>query len=119
MLLEHKQNKAVISIAVKEMTNFDRYGNVKIRNGIVSSFEEKRFIETGFINGGIYLINKLLLKSFPEEDKFSFEQGFMEKSVSKLNIHAFQSDGYFIDIGIPEDYEKAQNELLDTGKPEN
>ena len=45
-------------------------------------------------------------------EKFSFEKDILEANVSKLPFYAFQSDGYFIDIGIPEDYKKAQADFI-------
>jgi D-glycero-alpha-D-manno-heptose 1-phosphate guanylyltransferase len=46
-----------------------------------------------------------------EQHKFSFEKDILEKKVNALSFYALASDGYFIDIGIPSDYQKAQSEL--------
>ena len=43
--------------------------------------------------------------------KFSFEKSILMEKVNQLQIYAFPSGNYFIDIGIPEDYERAQTEL--------
>lgn len=108
----YSKNKCDIAIGIKHMTNFDRYGSVVLENNKVSRFEEKKFVESGFINGGVYYIDRNLFHKYPcEEDKFSFEQEFIEKNINNLNIEAYISNNYFIDIGIPEDYKKAQNEL--------
>ena len=56
-------------------------------------------------------MNQTCLKLMPEEEKFSFENAFMEKYVECIPLGAFVSDGYFIDIGIPEDYKKAIQQL--------
>lgn len=99
---------AQLSIAVKPMQNFDRYGTVSFdSSSIITGFEEKQYKESGFINGGIYLIRKDLLDEYPAV--FSFEREVMEIRVAELNMTAFICDGYFIDIGIPEDYFKAQD----------
>lgn len=114
MLQIHNQCKSDITIALKEMTNFDRYGSVKINNSHqVISFEEKMFIEKGYINGGIYLLNKTVFDQFQLNQNFSFES-FLEKNVLDLNISAsIEADSYFIDIGIPEDYKKANKDFKD------
>jgi len=77
----------------------------------ITAFEEKQFREKGLINGGIYLLNKAAedLKDFPEQ--FSFEKDFLEKEAGKATLKGYSRNDYFIDIGIPEDYEKAQREL--------
>ena len=35
----------------------------------------------------------------------------MEKEYANTTIYGFIQDNYFIDIGIPEDYQRAQDEL--------
>jgi D-glycero-alpha-D-manno-heptose 1-phosphate guanylyltransferase len=91
------------------MSNFDRYGIV-VRDELdrVESFEEKRFTENGFINGGAYLIQKELFDKIEVDQKFSFEKDVLEKYVRSLIFFGKEFDGYFIDIGIPEDYNRAQ-----------
>lgn len=59
----------------------------------------------------MYLIPRNLLEHSELPEKFSFESGFLAQKVRKLRPQAFFADGYFIDIGIPADYERAQLEL--------
>jgi len=108
----HTKNKAAATLALKSMHNFDRYGVVNTNaQGIITSFEEKKFRERGMINGGIYMLNKeaFLGKQLPE--KFSFEKEYLERFAGEKKFYGFESTGYFIDIGIPEDYSRAQEEL--------
>lgn len=108
-LKEMKLEKSKICIALKQMQNFDRYGNVKIdKQGFVVSFEEKVFKEQGLINGGIYLIKKDIFDGFKLEKKFSFEE-FLQENYKTLRIETKVFNHYFIDIGIPEDYERFVN----------
>lgn len=100
----HIETKADISLATKVMQDFDRYGTVKTEAGRVIAFEEKQYQVEGFINGGIYIIKKAIFDSFQLETKFSFESDFLENKLEQLIVTAFKSEGYFIDIGIPEDY---------------
>ncbi|AJC90218.1 nucleotidyltransferase family protein [Campylobacter subantarcticus] len=99
-------NDSKICIALKQMQNFDRYGTVNVnKQGIVTSFEEKVFKKQGLINGGIYLLKKDVFDEFDLEKKFSFEE-FLQSKCNALKIQTQIFDDYFIDIGIPEDYEK-------------
>jgi D-glycero-alpha-D-manno-heptose 1-phosphate guanylyltransferase len=108
----HLEHNADCTLCLKPMNNFERYGVVEINNnGLIKSFKEKQFYETGFINGGVYALN---IRNFMKEDlpeKFSFEKDYLEKYVEKRNMYGVVQDGYFIDIGIPEDYERAGREL--------
>lgn len=101
-----------LSIACKKMENFNRYGEVKINDGIVSFFEEKKQVSIGYINGGIYYIPKKIFNKYPLATSFSMENDFFAPYLNELKIKAFMSDGYFIDIGIPSDYNKAQKDFL-------
>ncbi|EIZ1171835.1 nucleotidyltransferase family protein [Vibrio vulnificus] len=77
--------------------NIDEYGNVIGMN-------EKGIKGGGVVNSGSYVIAKEDILSFPRE-VFSFEEDYIS-SISN-GFFAYISDGYFIDIGIPEDYYKA------------
>ncbi|BDU51405.1 nucleotidyltransferase family protein [Haliovirga abyssi] len=107
----HIKNNADLTIAVKPMKNFERYGKVIDNNNKIEKFTEKEKSKKGNINGGIYILNKEYINSLDLPKVFSFEKDIMEKNVNKDNFIAYKSDTYFIDIGIPEDYNKAQKEL--------
>lgn len=110
MLLLHRQTGVLATLALKEMKNFSRYGVVILdeMNRIVR-FLEKQSCDSGWISGGIYLIDKEALNGFPE--KFSIEKDLFERKVSSGALAGYPSRGYFIDIGIPKDYEQAQSDF--------
>lgn len=103
----------LLSIVLREVEDVSRYGSVTIgNNNMIILFSEKGISAGhGFINGGIYMINRALFDKYPQPKKFSFEKDLMEKYYTRELFYAMPSDGYFIDIGIPEDYARAQNEL--------
>jgi D-glycero-alpha-D-manno-heptose 1-phosphate guanylyltransferase len=108
----HKAHNAECTLALKPMQDFDRYGVVETdEKGKIISFKEKQFYQHGLINGGVYLLNKkkFLNRSLPE--KFSFEKDYLEKFCGEGKFFGSIQDQYFIDIGIPEDYQKAQDDL--------
>lgn len=109
-----REKDAALMIAVREMRDFSRYGTVKVQDGYITSFVEKQPQKAGVINGGIYLMKEDLLTDYPQT--FSFETDVMEQHVDMLLIAAHPSDGYFIDIGVPEDYTLAQKEYLRFGE---
>jgi D-glycero-alpha-D-manno-heptose 1-phosphate guanylyltransferase len=108
----HELRKAACTLALKPMKSFDRYGVVDIDRQVITGFSEKKYHESGLINGGVYALSTgpFLQKSFP--DVFSFEKDYLEKEYPKENILGMVSDAYFIDIGIPDDYQRAQDELV-------
>jgi D-glycero-alpha-D-manno-heptose 1-phosphate guanylyltransferase len=110
----HKKNDSDTSLTLRKVNNASRYGNIEINmEGKIASFKEKNSQEKpGLINGGIYIVNKKnFLDNSPTTDNFSIEKDFFEKQIHHLKIYGFNFNGYFIDIGIPEDYLKAQHDF--------
>lgn len=107
----HRLYPASITLALKPMQHFSRYGNVRVDNGLIVAFEEKKPCDSGLINGGVYVINRLedVFDGLP--DKFSFETEVLQPQCRLGNLYGIVQNGYFIDIGIPEDYERAKEEL--------
>ncbi len=100
-----------VGIALKPMRHFSRYGAVRTRSGKVVAFSEKAFCEEGLINGGVYVVDRKKLDMASLGAKFSFEKDVLEPLSGEGIIDASVQDRYFIDIGIPEDFERAQYEL--------
>ena len=109
----HADQASLLSIVLRQVPDTSRYGSVSVDDDrrIVQFTEKKDAAGAGLINGGIYLINKLLFQKFTFPSKFSFEKDLMEKYYTQESFYGMPSDGYFIDIGIPEDYARAQQEL--------
>ena len=103
---------APVTLALKPMRDFSRYGTVDLGDdGLVKAFQEKRPCPEGLINGGVYAVRRSLLplSGFPE--KFSFETDVLQPLALEDKVAGVVDDGYFIDIGVPEDYARAQREL--------
>ena len=103
----HKNNKSDFTVALKEMKDFNRYGAVEINEDFtIKAFNKKAYCKQGFINGGIYAlnVNRFMHESLP--DIFSFEKDYLEKNIGKKRFYGLPCDYYFIDIGIPEDYDR-------------
>jgi D-glycero-alpha-D-manno-heptose 1-phosphate guanylyltransferase len=109
----HNACGADCTLSLKPMQNFNRYGVVELNNDhTIASFKEKQQYKSGLINGGVYALN---VAGFLNEDlpqKFSFEKDYLEQYFDKRKMYGDVQDVYFIDIGIPEDFERAQNELI-------
>jgi D-glycero-alpha-D-manno-heptose 1-phosphate guanylyltransferase len=107
----HRSVNADITLALKPMRDFDRYGAVVVSGGLVTAFCEKRQTKEGLVNGGVYVVGRRLTQRLTVPGGFSLERDLLEAEVGSLHIGGYVSDGYFIDIGVPSDYERAQREL--------
>ncbi len=110
----HTNETSQFSLSLRKVSDSSRYGTIETdANDRVISFKEKTTEpKEGRINGGVYILNTALyLKQTPAGTNFSIEKDFFEKQLSSLVIKGFEFNGYFIDIGIPEDYRRAQHDL--------
>ncbi|MBM3432155.1 MAG: HAD-IIIA family hydrolase [Bacteroidetes bacterium] len=108
----HQEQAAACTLMLKSLEHFDRYGVVRTdAKGQVLAFLEKKPTAAGQINAGVILVDrhKLLEEELPE--KFSFEKDYLEKMVGERKFMGLSQDGYFRDIGIPEDFQMADREL--------
>lgn len=103
--------KSEIIMAVREVVNSDRYGVLEIKDNRIIDFKEKTWVERGYINGGIYYLPQGVFDAFNLSHSFSIEKDFFEAHKQNLNLKPFISQGFFIDIGIPMDYQQAQTSI--------
>lgn len=107
----HTGSDSRITIALKRMKEFSRYGSVECLGNTITKFNEKKFCHEGLINGGIYLINREFLESRKLPDTFSLEKDFLKKEAGSSLMKCMTFDDIFLDIGIPEDYRRAASVL--------
>ena len=108
----HVERQANLSIALRHVTDTSRYGAVTCTNDRIVAFHEKTESQgAGDINGGIYAIHRAWLMSQDLPTKFSFEKELMQPMAGQVGFYGLRFTDYFIDIGVPEDYYRAQEEF--------
>ncbi len=109
----HLKKKADATLALRKLDDTGRYGRVSINKARrITGFEEKGTSSgPGLINGGVYIIEKYFLLEPEFRGRFSMEKDCFERYFPHSKMYGFPSEGYFRDIGIPEDYLKAQHEF--------
>lgn len=108
MLQAHGQAESRLTIAVRPLDDVGRFGALEIEGGRVVGFHEKGRSGPGAINAGVYLMEPSLLEGLGLPERFSIETDFLVPQVSRVRPLAFEAHGDFIDIGVPEDYVRAQ-----------
>jgi D-glycero-alpha-D-manno-heptose 1-phosphate guanylyltransferase len=77
----------------------------------IVGYEEKGRGGAGWINAGAYVLPKRMEWRAELGEKFSFERDFLATETARLAPAAFEVNGFFLDIGVPEDLDRAQREL--------
>jgi D-glycero-alpha-D-manno-heptose 1-phosphate guanylyltransferase len=108
----HRSKSSSATLALKAMTHIDRYGTVSISDeGRVVGFHEKCSMKSGLINGGTYVIRCDVFDGVNLPDNFSFEVDFLQEQYEQKEMYGLAFNDYFIDIGVPDDYERAKREF--------
>lgn len=99
---------AWVGMALALVDDVGRYGALRLENGRVVDFQEKGGSGAGYINAGCYFMTRHALQALPQQDAFSFETEVLQPLVSQRRVAAFVQTDSFVDIGVPEDYMRAQ-----------
>lgn len=108
MFAAHRASGARLSVAVCEVPDVGRYGSLEVEAGRIRGFREKGCSGPGLINAGTYLVSAEVIARIPTGRVHSFEQELLMPQVAELRPLAYVTQGRFIDIGVPEDFERAQ-----------
>lgn len=100
-------------IVARDVPDTARYGRLDVVDGKVCNFAEKGATGPGLINAGCYVLPKNIFARAKLDQTFSLEADFLADEVHKQQFNVFVTNGLFIDIGVPEDYARAQTELAD------
>jgi D-glycero-alpha-D-manno-heptose 1-phosphate guanylyltransferase len=102
---------AEAAIVLKKMDDISRFGTVRIDQALrVTAFHEKARRASGLINAGFYYLKNSIF-SLEKKEQFSFERDLLMQHSSTISLYGFETNAYFIDMGIPVDFDRAQVEL--------
>ncbi|SDP57161.1 D-glycero-alpha-D-manno-heptose 1-phosphate guanylyltransferase [Ralstonia sp. 25mfcol4.1] len=98
-------------IVARDVPDTSRYGRLYVERGRVRGFIEKGVAGPGLINAGCYVLPRRCLDAFTRGQPFSLESDYLAHAMTQQHVGVFVTRGYFIDIGVPDDYARAQTEL--------
>ncbi|HNP30080.1 MAG TPA: nucleotidyltransferase family protein [Nitrospirales bacterium] len=114
LMVWYAQTAAQVAIVLRHVPDVSRFGAVMLLDERVVDFQEKGQQGPGLVNAGVYVVRPEVFSQYGSEEPFSFETDILQAHCRELQPRAFVTVGYFIDIGTPEDYERAQNEAVIT-----
>ncbi len=112
MLAAHLKKNSTLTMAVRKVPDVSRYGALDVDQNHIRGFFEKGHSGPGVINGGVYLLSRDLFEGYTLPHVFSFETDLLMPYVKEISPLAFTAVSTFIDIGVPEDYARAQKLLV-------
>jgi D-glycero-alpha-D-manno-heptose 1-phosphate guanylyltransferase len=99
---------ARLGVALAQVADVARYGAARLDGNRVTGFDEKGGAGPGFVNAGVYCVRRDLLDGFAEGRAFSFERDVLMPAAMREPVLGYTATRGFIDIGVPEDYRRAQ-----------
>jgi len=97
----------LVKMALRRVTDTSRYGKARMNGCQVSGFEEKGVKSAGFINGGYYWVNREIIAQL-RRTPCSLEKEVIPILAKRGLVWGWPYKGFFIDIGVPEDLERAR-----------
>lgn len=105
LLRLREENQLDMALVLRQVPDISRYGAAVLKGSMLAGFNEKEEqSRPGTINGGVYLMDRGLLDEIPA-GKVSLENEMIPRWLKeKKRLGGFVNEGYFIDIGVPDDY---------------
>jgi D-glycero-alpha-D-manno-heptose 1-phosphate guanylyltransferase len=122
----HRRRRSETTLALANPPETGRYGSVVLdARHRIKAFLEKQAAPPAesngaggprWVNGGLYIMNKAVFRHMPKRQVVSLEKEVFPRLIGR-RFYGFPWKGYFIDIGIPEDYRRARAELPERFTP--
>ena len=118
LLARHRSTPALATLVAAHLEDRSRFGSLKINeDNRVLGFEEKGVATgAGFINAGYYAFSQQVLDLIPASEVCSLERDIFPQILEQNAMFAFESQGAFIDIGLPQDWRRAETLLPELPK---
>jgi D-glycero-alpha-D-manno-heptose 1-phosphate guanylyltransferase len=105
---KHAAKRHLVLVATR-VPDVSRFGSLETgRDGAVVAFHEKGSGGPGLINAGVYFGNRSLLQDLLPHDRYCNIETDVLPALAGQALYAIVNDGGFIDIGVPDDYRRAQ-----------
>ncbi len=115
----HRKTNSIATIVLTRIRgDLSRFGVAQIDEEFrVTSFVEKpqRPPNEGLVNAGVYVFEPEICRYLPRkvERPLKISVDLLPKLVQEKSLHAYVHEGYWFDIGTPEDYVKANKVALE------
>jgi D,D-heptose 1,7-bisphosphate phosphatase len=110
LAVETAGSSATVHVALKRDNPGDRYGRVLLEGDFIKTFLPAGSQPNGPINSGVYCVDRDVI-GLIDTVPCSLEQVIFPRLAGQAHLRATLYDGFFIDIGVPADFERAQSEL--------
>jgi NDP-mannose synthase len=109
-LADHIASQVIFTVSATSRDQILDYGVLGVSDGRLVGFEEKPKVSQ-HVSMGIYAVNRRVLEHIPATGPFGFDQLMLKLIASGERVSVVTHKGYWLDIGRPDDYERATIEF--------
>ncbi len=102
----HSSTRAPLTVATYQRDVKIDFGTLETEGGEIVQFREKPTLYYR-VSMGVYAMSRRTLASYPRNVPFGFDDLVLDLLARNQRPQAFDFDGYWLDIGRPEDYDEA------------
>ena len=107
----HKEKNSLFTISSYSRNQKIDYGVLELDDSFrLEGFKEKP-VTAYNVSMGVYMANKKILDFIPQKMAFGFDDLVLKLIKQKQPLHVKPHNGYWLDIGRPEDYEQACKDI--------
>jgi len=111
---KHLERRSSCTLSVTEVKHTLPYGVVELEGDKITAFKEKQGGDSELINSGVYLFEPDILKRIPQNENVSLEKDIFPRLAAERILYAYRYNGYFMDIGRPETYERFKRDIINS-----
>ena len=116
LIYEHKKSESQVTIVLAKSQTPKRFGAVEIdTDNKIRSFVEKphkQAVGDTWVNAGVYVIRPSVFGKIRKGTRASLELDVFPKLMREGKISGYKHEGYWADVGTPEDYLRVQKDVL-------
>lgn len=112
MMEFHEKNSFDITVGIRKFSYQIPYGVLKLEGNYVKGLVEKPITDY-YINGGIYCLNPKVIEFIPMDQYFEITELIQMCINNGLRVGSYEIEGYWMDIGKEEDYNKVNSDIYD------
>lgn len=106
LLDHHVESEAPLTVATYQRKVKIDFGTLEKSDGLITKFTEKPTLCYG-VSMGVYALSRKTLAPYPKTEPFGFDELVLDLLARGDNPAAYDFDGYWLDIGRPDDYDEA------------
>jgi NDP-sugar pyrophosphorylase family protein len=108
----HFSRRGRASVAVAKVPDTGNFGAITMdAGGRISAFREKGAAGAGYVNAGIYILERTALDAVPQGARYSMERELLPALISGGGVYGYETESRLFDIGTPEGYREAGEKL--------